>query len=192
MIGSVRLAPDNRNFHRTGQLQHRRPRLRSADRHISGCTEGVPQPGRLRPVERTVMPVSASSDARGELADTDQNVLVTGSPSASRSASGQEGVARPLGHPSGGARGYAGRYAKCTSGACNPHVEVVIGGTGRVSAGPTRLNESTRHLEPRPCGSGRTPRRSASSTSTHQTTHPQAERIMTTDYATPRATRRPH
>lgn len=46
------------------------------------------------------MPVSASSDARGELADTDQNVLVTGSPSASRSASGQEGVA--VGHSEGG------------------------------------------------------------------------------------------
>jgi len=42
------------------------------------------------------MPVSASSDARGELADMDQDALVIASPSASRSASGQEGVA--VGH----------------------------------------------------------------------------------------------
>lgn len=46
------------------------------------------------------MPVSVSSDARGELADMDQDALMIGSPSASRSASGQEGVA--VGHGEGG------------------------------------------------------------------------------------------
>ncbi len=39
--GIVRLAPDNRNFHGTEQLQHRRSRLRLLDRHIGGCTQGA-------------------------------------------------------------------------------------------------------------------------------------------------------